>query len=180
MNALKSWIAVGAIALLVAACGGNEPLPAEDPSAFSGNGDFEAIGGSTSGLDDGSGSGFVSFEGMQPGDGELIQNNLIVYFEYDSSEIRADFNPMLAAHGRYLSAEDNLVIRLEGHTDERGSREYNIGLGERRAQAVRQVLLLQGASPSQISTVSYGEERPAVFGSDDEAYSLNRRVEIVY
>jgi peptidoglycan-associated lipoprotein len=71
-------------------------------------------------------------------------------------------------------------VRLEGHGDERGSREYNIGLGEKRAQAVKQVLLLQGASADQLATVSYGEERPAVVGSDDEAWSLNRRVELVY
>ncbi|MEE8221354.1 MAG: OmpA family protein, partial [Woeseiaceae bacterium] len=71
-------------------------------------------------------------------------------------------------------------IRLEGHADERGSREYNIGLGERRSQAVRRMLLIQGASTSQISTVSFGEERPAAFGSNEEAYALNRRVEIKY
>ena len=71
-------------------------------------------------------------------------------------------------------------MRLEGHTDEQGSREYNIGLGERRAQAVRQVLMLQGVSATQITTVSYGEERPAVSGSDEEAWSLNRRVVIVH
>jgi peptidoglycan-associated lipoprotein len=116
---------------------------------------------------------------MQPGDLDQLEN-LVIYFEFDSSEIRSDFNSMLAAHGRYLAADSSLVIRLEGHADERGSREYNIGLGERRAQAVRQILMLQGASASQLTTISYGEERPAVFGSDDEAYSLNRRVELVY
>jgi len=71
-------------------------------------------------------------------------------------------------------------VRLEGHTDERGSREYNIGLGERRAQAVRRALMLQGASANQLSTVSYGEERPAATGSDEESWRLNRRVELVY
>jgi peptidoglycan-associated lipoprotein len=74
----------------------------------------------------------------------------------------------------------NAQIRLEGHTDERGSREYNIGLGERRAQAVRRVLMLQGATANQLSTVSYGEERPAATGSDEEAWRLNRRVELAY
>jgi peptidoglycan-associated lipoprotein len=73
-----------------------------------------------------------------------------------------------------------LSVRLEGHADERGSREYNIGLGERRAQAVRRVLLIQGASASQISTVSFGEERPAAFGSDEGAWAQNRRVEVKY
>jgi len=71
-------------------------------------------------------------------------------------------------------------VRLEGHADERGSREYNIGLGERRAQAVRRLLLLQGVSAGQISTVSFGEERPAADGSSESAYAQNRRVEIIY
>jgi peptidoglycan-associated lipoprotein len=79
-----------------------------------------------------------------------------------------------------LSAKPDLSVRLEGHADERGSREYNIGLGERRAQAVRQVLMLQGVPATQITTVSYGEERPAVAGSSEEAWERNRRVEIVY
>ena len=71
-------------------------------------------------------------------------------------------------------------IRLEGHADERGSREYNIGLGERRSQSVRRMLLIQGSTAGQISTVSFGEERPAAFGNDEESYAQNRRVEIKY
>ncbi|HZL96105.1 MAG TPA: peptidoglycan-associated lipoprotein Pal, partial [Vicinamibacterales bacterium] len=134
----------------------------------------------TAGSGNSTGSAFESFPGAQPGDTELIQNNLVVYFEFDRSEIRPEFNAMLAAHGRYLSSDPALTVRLEGHADERGSREYNIGLGERRALAVRQILLLQGATASQVTTVSYGEERPAVFGSDEESYGLNRRVELVY
>jgi len=109
-----------------------------------------------------------------------LLSNLVVYFDYDLSDIRREFNDMLAAHGRYLASNAGASLRLEGHADERGSREYNIGLGERRAQAVRRVLLLQGASAAQIITVSYGEERPAILGSDEEAWTLNRRVELVY
>ena len=105
---------------------------------------------------------------------------MVVYFDFDRSEIRSDFNEMLAAHGDYLANNSNVQVRLEGHTDERGSREYNIGLGEQRAQSVRRVLLLQGGSTGQLGTVSYGEERPAVPGSDEESNSLNRRVELVY
>ena len=85
-----------------------------------------------------------------------------------------------AQHGLVLANNPGRSVRLEGHADERGSREYNIGLGERRSQAVRRLLLIQGASPDQISTVSFGEERPAAFGSDEESYQLNRRVEITY
>jgi peptidoglycan-associated lipoprotein len=170
-----------AAALVIAGCSGNEPVPVDSGSAnnvFTPS-DFDDDA-STIGLDDRPTSRFQPFPGMQAGDLEMLENNLIVYFEFDSSEIRSDFNAMLAAHGRYLAANPDLAIRLEGHADERGSREYNIGLGDRRAQAVRQILTLQGSSGSQLSTVSYGEERPAVFGSDDEAYSLNRRVELVY
>jgi peptidoglycan-associated lipoprotein len=104
----------------------------------------------------------------------------IIYFDFDSSEIKGAGTDVVAAHAKYLAANPATRVRLEGHTDERGSREYNIGLGERRAQSVRRALLLQGASDVQISTVSYGEERPAVAGHDEAAWAKNRRVEIVY
>ena len=89
----------------------------------------------------------------------------VMYFDFDSSEIKGEGTDVVAAHAKYLAANPATRVRLEGHTDERGSREYNIGLGERRAQAVRRALLLQGAADAQISTVSYGEERPAVPGT---------------
>ncbi|HZF32130.1 MAG TPA: peptidoglycan-associated lipoprotein Pal [Gammaproteobacteria bacterium] len=109
-----------------------------------------------------------------------LRQQLVVYFEYDQAEIKPEFNAMLEAHARFLASNPNAQVRLEGHTDERGSREYNIGLGERRAQSVRRVLMLQGATATQVSTVSYGEERPAATGSDEESWRLNRRVELVY
>ena len=108
-----------------------------------------------------------------------LQSRNLVYFEYDSSEIRSDYVGVVAAHAAYLVKYPTTRARLEGHADERGSREYNIGLGERRAQTVRKALVLQGVAESQITTVSYGEERPAVEGSDESAYAQNRRVEIV-
>ena len=104
----------------------------------------------------------------------------IVYFDFDSSEIKGAATDLVAAHAKYLATHSGTRVRLEGHTDERGSREYNIGLGERRAQAVRRALLLQGATDAQITTVSYGAERPAVTGHDEAAWAKNRRVEIVY
>jgi peptidoglycan-associated lipoprotein len=110
----------------------------------------------------------------------IAMQNLVVYFDYDRAEIRPEFNSMLAAHGRVLGENPNRQLRLEGHSDERGSREYNIGLGERRAQAVRSVLMLQGASANQLTTVSYGEERPLASGSDEQSWGQNRRVELVY
>lgn len=104
----------------------------------------------------------------------------VVYFEFDRSDIPSEQLNTLDAHARHLIENPNLRIRLEGHADERGSREYNIGLGDRRAQAVRRILLFQGVGNDQISTVSYGEERPAVEGHNEEAWAKNRRVEIVY
>jgi peptidoglycan-associated lipoprotein len=104
----------------------------------------------------------------------------VVYFDFDSSEIKGEATDIVAAHAKYLANNPAARVRLEGHTDDRGSREYNIGLGERRAQSVRRALLLQGASEAQLSTVSYGAERPAVAGHDEAAWAKNRRVEVVY
>jgi len=111
--------------------------------------------------------------------GELLSKR-IVYFDFDRADIRADSQSVVAAHAAYLAKNPNQKVRLEGHADERGSREYNIGLGERRGQAVRRALALQGVAETQLTTVSYGEERPAVAGSDEQAYAANRRVEIIY
>ena len=102
-----------------------------------------------------------------------------IRFDYDSSEIKAEYAPLITAQAKRLSAERRASVRLEGHTDERGSAEYNVALGERRAQAVKKALLLQGAVESQLSTVSYGEERPVADGHDEAAWAQNRRVEIV-
>ena len=104
----------------------------------------------------------------------------VVYFDFDSSEIKGEGTDIVGAHAKYLANSPTARVRLEGHTDDRGSREYNIGLGERRAQSVRRALLLQGATEAQLSTVSYGAERPAVAGHDEAAWAKNRRVEIVY
>lgn len=104
----------------------------------------------------------------------------IVYFDFDSSEIRPEFTAVLAEHARALTRNASVRVRLEGHTDERGSREYNIGLSERRAQSVRRALLLQGVGENQLATVAFGEERPAVAGSTEAAWAKNRRVELVY
>jgi peptidoglycan-associated lipoprotein len=113
-----------------------------------------------------------------PQEGILAQRT--IYFAFDSSELSGEGTALIAAHAHYLVGHSNLHVRLEGNTDERGSREYNIGLGERRAQAVRRAMLLQGVAETQLSTVSYGAERPAVDGHDETAWSKNRRVMINY
>jgi peptidoglycan-associated lipoprotein len=103
-----------------------------------------------------------------------------IYFMLDSSQIQPDFEPVIAAHSRYLSSHPGQRITLEGHADERGSREYNIALGENRARSVANLMRAQGVSDSQLELVSYGEEKPAALGSDESAWELNRRVELVY
>lgn len=104
----------------------------------------------------------------------------VIYFDYDSSELRPDALAVLQAHGDYLATHPERGIMIEGHTDERGSREYNLALGERRAEAVKKVLLLQGAVASQIESVSFGEEKPATMGHDEAAWQQNRRAELLY
>ncbi|SEP61725.1 peptidoglycan-associated lipoprotein [Ectothiorhodospira magna] len=104
----------------------------------------------------------------------------VIYFDFDRDDVRAEFVDVIAAHGAFLARNSQLRLRLEGHTDERGTREYNLGLGERRAQSVRRMLMLQGASSSQIQVISYGEEMPAVQGSNEQAWQKNRRVELIY
>ena len=113
-----------------------------------------------------------------PQEGILAQR--IIYFAFDSSDISGDGMALVTAHAHYLVSHPTMHVRLEGNTDERGSREYNIGLGERRAQAVRRAMLLQGVAETQLSTVSYGAERPQVEGHDDAAWAKNRRVVINY
>ena len=166
-------IIVSLFILALAGCT-SPTLPDPDPSE-TGQADSDyntdTDGYETDGIDDGE---FVDYD---PSGGELAN---ILYFEFDSSELRADDTETVSRHARQLAENASLRVRLEGHADERGSREYNIGLGERRSQTVRRMLLIQGASASQISTVSFGEERPAEFGSSEDAYSKNRRVEITY
>jgi peptidoglycan-associated lipoprotein len=104
----------------------------------------------------------------------------VIYFDFDKSEIKPEYADIVTAAAHNLTGNPTMKLKLEGNTDERGTREYNIGLGERRAQAVRRALMLQGVAESQVSTVSFGAERPAVEGDDEAAWSKNRRVEVVY
>ncbi|MGR9052919.1 MAG: peptidoglycan-associated lipoprotein Pal [Gammaproteobacteria bacterium] len=103
-----------------------------------------------------------------------------IYFMYDSSQVKQDFIPVIAAHAQYLLSHPSVRLTLEGHADERGSPEYNIALGEQRAKAVSRLMLMQGVAENRLRLVSYGEEKPAVEGHDDASWQLNRRVEIRY
>nr|WP_136252059.1 peptidoglycan-associated lipoprotein Pal [Ningiella ruwaisensis] len=103
-----------------------------------------------------------------------------VYFDFDRSTIKSEFFPVLRKHAEFLVKNPNQNVVIEGHTDSRGTPEYNIALGERRAQAVETFLMNEGVSGSQISVVSYGEEKPAVMGSSEYAFAQNRRAVVVY
>lgn len=169
-----SYMKLLAVVLLTAslgACGSNTPIPDPEPTDTT----YGDAGASTGGMD-GAGLGEGEFID-DPSAGEL---GMVIYFDFDSSEVRPQDQDLVSRHAMQLSDDTRVRVRLEGHADERGSREYNIGLGERRSQAVRQMLMIQGVSAAQISTVSFGEERPASFGSSESDYAQNRRVEIKY
>ncbi len=136
--------------------------------------------GTGDGMTQGIGVGSGMYNGMSIDDPNSPLAQRVIYFGFDSSEVSPADREVLAAHAGYLRENPQATIVLEGHGDERGSREYNIGLGEHRAQSVRQVLELQGVGGQQMSTVSYGEEKPAVDGHDEAAWTQNRRVELVY
>ena len=114
------------------------------------------------------------------GGGSMAPADRIVYFSFDSADVLPESRTIIEANARKLTGNQRTITQLEGHTDERGSREYNIALGERRANAVRQAMIAMGVAPQQIRIVSYGEERPAASGPDEQSYALNRRVEIMY
>ncbi|MCG6117037.1 MAG: peptidoglycan-associated lipoprotein Pal [Aquimonas sp.] len=104
----------------------------------------------------------------------------VVYFDFDQADIKSEFAQILGCHAKYLRDRPSARITLEGHADERGSREYNLGLGERRGNAVNGALVANGGSASQLTVVSYGEERPTCNDTNESCWSQNRRVEIVY
>jgi peptidoglycan-associated lipoprotein len=122
----------------------------------------------------------AGFTGDPLDDPDSLLAKRVVYFDFDKSDIKGEFRSVIQAHAEYLASHPDVSVTIEGHCDERGTREYNISLGERRANAVQRMLTLQGASASQIRVVSYGEERPAALGHDEDAWALNRRAEFIY
>jgi peptidoglycan-associated lipoprotein len=113
-------------------------------------------------------------------DPDNILSRRSVYYEFDSDLVKDEYKPLVIAHARYLREHGTAAMRIEGNTDERGSREYNLALGQRRADAVKQMMQLMGASVTKIETISYGEEKPRGTGSDDASWAENRRSDIVY
>ncbi len=177
---LVRLLCVLSISALLFACSSDQvkeetPVEVEDLSTTAPDESADESGVQAYGTDDGGTSSFSELD-----DPQSQLSVRIIYFEYDSSEIRAEYRSVVEAHARYLIENPSTTITLEGHADERGSREYNLALGERRAQSVKQQMTVLGASSSQIRLVSYGEERPAVDGHDEASWQQNRRVEILY
>lgn len=143
-------------------------------------------GGGVSGSDFGDGTETQIFVGDGDFQGDILDDpanalsNRVVYFEYDSSSVRPEDQLTLEAHASYLASNPTASLRLEGHTDQRGSREYNLALGERRALAIRQILMIQGADINQFQVTSFGEERPQNEGDSETNWQNNRRVELIY
>jgi len=104
----------------------------------------------------------------------------VIFFDYDSYVVKPEFQSTIDAHAQFLKANPRAKVSLEGHTDERGGREYNLALGQKRADAVRQSLSLLGVQESQVESVSFGKEKPAVQGADESAFAKNRRAEFFY
>ena len=172
-----------ALVLFLAACGGSSALKGgntggEQGGATTGGG--AGAGGAETG---GAGGGGVQGEtlgGSQGAMGAERPEKMRVYFEFDSSAIDADNRVIVEQHAAYLMANPALKVSLQGNTDERGTREYNLALGERRATSVERMLRVLGVSSDRITTISYGEEQPVAMGHDESSWRLNRRVEIVY
>ena len=118
-----------------------------------------------------------SIPGVDPGPTGVSK---VIYFDYDSFVIKADSQTLIEAHARYLRADKNRRISIEGHADERGGREYNLALGQKRSEAVRKALGLLGVPDGQLEAVSFGKEKPADAGHDEAAWAKNRRAEIAY
>jgi peptidoglycan-associated lipoprotein len=162
----------GAISLL-AACTTKHGLNGANGAA----GAAGANGAQTSGLNEGQNFGDGS-DGMAAGQGSLLAHRTY-HFAFDQSEVQPDDRPAVLANADYLVSHPGVKVVIEGHTDPRGSREYNVALGERRAQAVLTLMETRGVNPDQVRLVSYGEERPAVPGYTDADYQMDRRAVIV-
>jgi peptidoglycan-associated lipoprotein len=169
-------------ALALAACSttpkqeGGAPVDERNPSAT-------APGAATSGAGQGSVPGTAN-QGARPGnplkDPGSILSKRSVYFDFDAYAIKDDYKSLLEAHGKYLQANRGAHMTVKGNTDERGSREYNIALGQRRADAAKRMMLLFGATEAQIETVSFGKEKPKNPGHDESAWAENRRDDLAY
>jgi peptidoglycan-associated lipoprotein len=179
------WLAAGLAAGLLAACGSSvklDEVPVSDRAGVSVDAIASQGAGGTAGAAaavDQRGVAGVQVPSEVAGQPPATLARL-VYFDYDSYTVRPEFAALLESHARFLNADRQRRVVLEGHTDERGGREYNLALGQKRAEAVRRAMGLLGVSDAQMEAVSFGKEKPANPASTEEAYSQNRRVELNY
>ena len=178
---LKLRVLLGVCVLALAAC---TNIPLEDVQVQDRAGTSvsalqagNAADGSTSGA---AGGGVTGVEVAGANKAQPGALDRVIYFDFDSFEIRPEFASVLEANAKYLGADSSRRLALEGHTDERGGREYNLALGQKRAEAVRRAMGLLGVRDSQMEAVSFGEEKPALGGFDEAAFAKNRRVELTY
>lgn len=183
---MKRFLLALSCATLLAGCGSSvklDDVAVEDKAgtpvgALGAAGAGGAAAGSAGAM---ASSGVAGVDLTKSGQNAAIQEGpRIIYFDYDSFVIRPEFQSMIETHARYLRAEQSRHAVIEGHTDDAGGREYNLALGQKRAEAVRRTLELLGVTDAQLEAVSYGKEKPAVIGSDEAAMAKNRRAEIVY
>ena len=179
---MKRILLVAGVVALLSACGSAvklDKVPVEDRSGTSSG----ASGSGSAGANGtGVGKGAVASVDLSNGanDAAMQATTRIVYFDYDSYAIRPEFQAVIEAHAKYIRADKARKVVIEGHTDERGGREYNLALGQKRAEAVRKALSLLGVGEAQLEAVSFGKEKPAVQGSSEAAMEKNRRAEISY
>lgn len=179
---MKRLVLTMSVAAVLSACGSAVKLdnvPVEDKSG-------QAVSGSGANGNAGDGSGVAKSSVTSVALDKNAQDPALsaalktVYFDYDSFVIRSEFQSTIEAHAKYLKADKSRKANIEGHTDERGGREYNLALGQKRAEAVRKALQVQGVSDAQMEAISYGKEKPAVLGNSESALEKNRRAEFSY
>ena len=165
----SAWLIIALSALLFAGCS-STGSKGDDPGASVEDGGATTMGASQGG----------TWSGNPLDNPNSLLSTRTIYFDYDQSTIRSEFIDVLRSHAAYLNSNRSVGVMIEGHADERGSREYNIALGERRANTIRRFLEAEGVSSSQISTISYGEERAVAFGHDEVSWAENRRGVLAY
>ncbi len=178
---IKRYFVLAAVAAALAGCGSNVKL--DPPIQGSGTSSTGAGGVDTGAQGQGAGQSSVAPVQVNPSGKDMAGPTGIgktIYFKYDSFVVEPDYQSLVDQHARFLREHRDRSVVLEGNTDERGSREYNLALGQKRSEAVRRALTLVGASDAQIEAISFGEEKPAVGGASDDAYAQNRRVELRY
>lgn len=178
MKRILSVLSVLALSFVLSACGSNVKLsdvPVEDRSAGA-----AGAGGSAASGASGRGVAPVEISSTSTTAAGPVGAARVFYFDYDSFTIKPEFQGAIEVHARFLTSNTSRKIAIEGHTDERGGREYNLALGQKRSEAIRRSLSLLGVSETQVEAVSFGEEKPAAAGADEEAFVKNRRAEITY